>query len=117
MASGWTYEIYPTDSTTQQIQTIQTRVEIGQTITISWSAANGWESQTNRYLWRCIGAVLDGSGSGYAFKTMNKIGGQSGQETHTVTTAGNILFGGYSNGLHNNSFLGKYIKVLISNPT
>ena len=108
----WTYEIYPTDGNDNLIQAIQTKVEVGQTVTISWDADSGYAVQTNRYLWRCIGAILDSSGTGYASRTMAQMSGQKGTETHIVTTAGNILFGGYGNGF-TNSFIGKFIKVRI----
>lgn len=114
--SAWTYEFHPTDSADNKIQAVTTRVEAGQTVTISWDADANWKSMTNMYLWRCIGAAFDGESSGYTYKTMANMSGQSGEETHTVTTAGNIIFGSYQNGLNNNCFVGKFIKVRIENP-
>ncbi len=111
----WTYVIKPTMNNGNKIQAIQTKVEVGQKITIAWDADSSYPSQTNRYLWRCIGAVLDSSGSGYAGRLMSAMSGQTGTETHEVTTAGNILFGGYGNGFTNN-FIGNYIKVRIEHP-
>ena len=112
---SWTYELYPTDAAAKEIQAVQTRVEAGQKITIAWDAVDGWRSYTNKYLWRCIGAIFDGYDTAYASVTMSQMSGQTGQTTYTVTTAGNILFGGYSNGLNQNNFIGKFIKIKIEN--
>lgn len=115
--TDWTYEIRPIDLTTEDIVPIQTKVENGQKITIAWDFSNQVENITTRYIWRCIGAGLDGTTSAsYAAKTMAAAGNiKKGEETHTVTYSGNILFGGYKAEKDGTSFLGSYIKVKIEN--
>ena len=113
----WTYVIKPTNSADKIIQSVQTRLEAGQTITIEWSADDGYAMMTNKYLWRCLGSGLDGSGAGYAAKTMYGLSGKTGSETHTVSAAGNFQIGGYANGIAATSFIGDFIKVKITPAT
>jgi len=115
-SENWTYILHPvTDD--YLIQAIQTKVEVGQKITIEWDAEGITVSAPhNRWVWRCLGAGLDGNAGGYAGIMQSQIS-EKGSETHEVTTAGNILFGGYTIGLtQNNSVMMHSYKIRIENP-
>lgn len=116
-SEDWTYIIKPTNATDKIIQAVQTRLEVGQTITIEWSADDGYSAFTNKYLWRCLGCGLDGGAAGYTAKVMANMSGKTGSETHTVSAAGNFQIGGYGNGIATTSFIGDYIKVKITPAT
>lgn len=115
----WTYELYPTNTTDNTLQTVQTKVEVGQKVTVAWSLIDNTQ-YTNRYIWRCIGAIFEGQSGAYAGFTIaagiNATSDIQGQITYTVNTAGNILFGGYNAERNHTSFCGNYIKVRIEDP-
>ena len=87
-------------------------IVFGQKIKLSWKADGAY---TNRYIMRTLNATLDDGGT-YSLYTPALIG-MSGEETYTVTTAGNILFAGYSIGFQNTCLIGEYVKIKIENPT
>ena len=115
----WTYELYPTNTTDNTVQTIQTKVEVGQKVTIAWSLIDQ-TLYTNKYIWRCIGAIFEGYSGAYAGLTIaggiQMTSDTHGQITYTVATTGNILFGGYNAERNGTSFCGNYIKVRIEDP-
>ena len=116
--TDWTYELRPISAITEDICPVQTKVTLGQKITIAWDFTNQLENITTRYIWRCTGAGIDGQTSAsYNVKTMAQAGSiKKGQEEHVVTYAGNIVFGGYKPEKDGTSFLGSYIKVKIEDP-
>ena len=113
----WTYVLKPV-TPDYMIQAIQTKVEVGQKITIKWDFADlTVPGPHNRWMIRCIGCGLDGVTQASYWGEVQSGIASKGEETHEVTYAGNILFGGYTVGLtQNNSVIAKYIKVLIENP-
>lgn len=114
---NWTYILHPTSADDHMIQAIQTRVEVGQKITIEWDFSGlTVTGGHNRWILRCIGCGVDGTAqASYWGYTQSKIESK-GSRTHEVSFAGNILFGGYVNGLsQNNSVIANYIKVRIEN--
>lgn len=114
---NWTYILHPTSADDHMIQTIQTRVEVGQKITIEWDFSGLTVTGShNRWMLRCIGCGLDGTTqTSYWGYTQSGIESK-GSRTHEVSFAGNILFGGYGNGLlQNTSVIANYIKVRIEN--
>lgn len=102
------------DSDDSCVQPVQTKLKVGQIVTVSWDAGNKTLG-TNRYVWRCVGCQFDGQSSAYAGLTMSNAG-RTGTATYTVITAGNILLGGYAAELTNTAFQGNYIKVKIADP-
>ena len=112
MAQGkWAIELRPVDDS-RTIPCISFAVTVGQKITVSWKAD---DTYTTRYIMRTLTAVLD-NGNTYQMYTPYSIG-ISGEDTYTVTTAGNIVFGGYTVGLGTTCLIGDYIKINIENPT
>lgn len=115
-SENWTYILRPvTDD--YLIQAIQTKVEVGQKITLEWDAEGiTVPAPHNRWVWRCNGAKVDGTGGGYDGRTQAQFS-SSGSETHEVTTAGNIVFGGYVIGLvQTTSVMMHSLKIRIENP-
>ena len=108
----WTIILHPVDSESRLIPCVQFAVTVGQKIKLSWKADGAY---TNRYIMRTLNATLDDGGT-YSLYTPALIG-MSGEETYTVTTAGNILFAGYSIGFQNTCLIGEYVKIKIENPT
>lgn len=107
----YSIELYPV-GTDRNIPCVQFAVTVGQKITVSWKADDLY---TNRYIMRGLNAILD-NGTAYKIYTPASEGAIAGTKEHVVTTAGNILFGGYSAGLNNTCLIGNYIKVKIENP-
>ena len=102
------------DSDDSCVQPVQTKLKVGQIVTVSWDAGDKTLG-TNRYVWRCVGCQFDGQSSAYAGLTMSNAG-RTGTATYTVITAGNILLGGYAAELTNTAFQGNFIKVKIADP-
>lgn len=108
----WTIVLHPVDSDSRLIPCLSFNVTVGQKLTISWKADSAY---TNRYFMRTLTASLDEGGS-YKIYTP-AIYGTSGEETFTVTTAGSLLFAGYTLGLGATCLIGDYVKIKIENPT
>ena len=94
------------------IPCIAFNVTAGQKLTVAWKADAAY---TNRYFMRTLTAALDNGGTYQFFTPANH--GVSGENTYTVTTAGNILFAGYTQGIGSTCLIGDYVKVKIENPT
>ena len=86
-------------------------VTVGQKLTVAWKADAAY---TNRYFMRTLTSALD-NGPTYKIFTPNEYG-ISGEKTYTVTTAGNILFAGYTVGLNTTCLIGDYVKIKVENP-
>lgn len=107
----YSIELYPVVAD-RTIPCVQFAVIVGQKITVSWKADALY---TNRYIMRGLNAILD-NGAAYKIYTPSTERMVTGTKEYVVTTAGNILFGGYSVGLSNTCLIGEYIKVKIENP-
>ena len=108
----WTIVLRPVDSESKLIPCISFNVTEGQKLVVSWKADDLY---TNRYFMRTLTASLDNGGT-YKIYTPSSYG-TSGEETYTVTTAGSILFAGYTIGFGTTCLIGDYVKVKIENPT
>ena len=108
----WDYVYYPNENGII-IPSSNLYLTAGQTLVIAWSTSHLGEHYTNRYLWRCIGAQLDGGGS-YAGVTMSNMTEAHGQQTYSVTGSGNIVIGNYNTQSETTGFMGDWIKVRIN---
>ena len=108
----WTIVLRPVDSESKLIPCISFNVTVGQKLIVSWKADDAY---TSRYFMRTLTSTVD-NGSTYQIYTPWQYG-ISGEKTYTVTTAGSILFAGYTVGLGQTCLIGDYVKIKIENPT
>jgi hypothetical protein len=108
----WTIILHPIDGESRLIPCISFNVTVGQKLIVRWKSDALY---TSRYFMRTLTASLDNEGQ-YKIYTPSSYG-ISGEETYTVTTAGSIVFAGYTVGLGTTCLIGDYVKIKIENPT
>lgn len=114
----WDYEYYANEDGLIIPETFIT-IPAGKKFVIAWDTDEPM-IYTNRYVWRCAGATLDGGGQ-YAFATMARMNAdgyaQKDRKSYTITRTGYIIIGNYATvsnpKVTNTAFIGNWIKVRI----